>query len=529
MMTRILSCILLLLLAISWPTSSSGQAATDTSAAAPDSAEVEEEEKKRDPKFMVGFDVGVEVLFTMVRLREARPGTTFYQAEIDSIFGPFADHPAVHSVGDLLDRGARFEVLLNTLLCRGPAPDFSREFPYWTPDSTAVGASDEDRARLLSAVRSFYRDTQFQEFWDPRWEEIKEPEGDSLAIEEPGPVEVTPDTSATSDSLDVVPPLWARGYEAVEDSLYVLLHAEMAQEPYQMYYGSRGNSIYRFVPTWQSPVDTALATRSAEKEILAWVVPMAPDSVALFDRDRLDRRRAQELGIVVVEPLAEWLWPYLEEYKFLFRYLMRGRGRLGTWDSWGGCFVEHLRRAVHARILLATQGEEPALDYMDRMMDEGYGLLPILYENLERYETNRNRYLSLPDFTPELISVLGTVDVEVISREPAFGARFRPAADGGLEITEIFEGLTADRARIRVGDVLISIDGRPVAPETDVEALTRERGVGGRMVVEVLRQDRIRELTLLLGADLINYRFYGSSPPEPASPLSSPAESADQQ
>ena len=65
----ILSC------CISCLQSTVAQAQTDIHATAEaDSAEAEEEEdKKRDPRFIVGFDAGVEVLFTMVRLREGIP------------------------------------------------------------------------------------------------------------------------------------------------------------------------------------------------------------------------------------------------------------------------------------------------------------------------------------------------------------------------------------------------------------------------------------------------------------------------
>ncbi|MCK4546624.1 MAG: DUF4932 domain-containing protein [Candidatus Eisenbacteria sp.] len=497
-----------------------------------DSAEAEEEEdKKRDPRFIVGFDAGVEVLFTMVRLREGIPPATVYAAEIDSVFGPFRDHPAVGAIGNLLDRGVRLEVMLNTLLCHGPAPDFVREFPYWTPDSTAAGTSDEDRARLLSAVRSFHLDTRFQEFWDPRWEKIREPadaEEETQSAEAAALEETLQDTTLPSAAPEDSLPLWTKGYEAVEDSLYVLLHAEMAQEPYQIYYGSRGNSTYRFIPTWQSPVDTVLATRSGGREILAWVAPIPPDSVALLDRERLDRQRAVALGMSVVEPLAGWLWPYLAEYEYLYEYLMRGRGRFGVWSSWGGCFVEHLRRAVHARVLLAMRGEDAADEYLERLTDQGYGLLRVLYDSLTEYEMGRDHYLSLPDFTPRLISTLGTVEVEVTGREPAFGVRFRQGISG-LVVTEVLEGLMAARVGIEVGDVLISVDGEPPTMDTDVEALARRRGVGGRLEIEVQREGRVRRLTLLLGADLVNYRFSSRPARREAATLSSPTDNADQQ
>jgi hypothetical protein len=462
----------------------------------------EEEEKERDPRFDVRFDVGVEVLFTMIRLRDGSAPNTTYEAEVDSAFGEFASHAAIDAVGNLLDRGARYEVLLNTLLCRSPAPGFRKEFPYWAPDSSAAGATEEDRERLLAAVRSFYRDSGFQEFWDIRWEGLEE---DSLRVFDGSDVS-EPQELGGEPELRQEEPERARGLEAVEDSLYERIHSEMAREPYQMYFGSRGNATYLVVPTWQSPVDTALATRSAGRELLAWVVPLAPDSSGILDRERWEHSRARELSLAVVEPLADWFWPYLAEYQSLFPYLTFGRGRLGLWESWGQCFVDHLRRAVESRVLLATEGSASAEAFIKAREEEGFGLLQILYDALAEYEANRVRYLSLPDFCPSLISSLGSVRVEVSSREAAFGVKVRPG-DRGLVVTWVFEGLAADRAGIEVGDTLLKINGRPVDEGTDLETLARSEGMGGRLEVGLLRGTRVQKRVLLLGADLINYRF----------------------
>ncbi len=499
--------VLLLAVSVVWiPPLGAQEVEIEGESAEADSAEAEEEKIKRDPNFRVEFSVSTEVLFTMIRLRYGGLPGTEYEADVDSVFGPFAGHAAVGAVGDLLDRGTRLETLVNTLVCRSPLPDLKKEHPYWTPDSAAVGVLAEERSRLLSAVRSFYRDTKFQDFWDLHWEEA-----DSAEV-----VDAPEETPALEDSLEIepTPPLWAaRGFEALEESLYVLLHAEMAQEPYQMYYGSRGSAAYLFVPSLISPSDTVLATRSDGREILAWVVPLHPDSVSLRDRARLDRQRARELGVAVVEPLAEWLWPYLAEYEFLFEYLMRGRGRLGLWDSWGESFVDHLRRAVEARVIRSTRGEEAAEAHLASLEEQGYGLLRILYDRLEEYEADRDRYLSLPDFCPRLIPALETVKVEVGSREATFGVSVR-SSGSGLLVTRVFEGSAARRAGLMAGDRLITVDGEPVDPGMDLEAIARAGGIGGRIEIQMERDGRVRDRILLLGADLIIYRFFRAGPRE---------------
>jgi|GEM_PF-3130566 len=477
------------------------EASPATARADTSGVEEEEEEKKRDPKFDFRFDPGVEVLFTMVRLLKGDSAETVYEAEVDSVFAEYADHAGVDVVREFLDRGVRYEVMINTLLCHGSAPGFEKEFPYWTADSSLAGSAAEDRGRLLSAVRSFYRDARFQEFWDVRWEGPDSAEAHAPPEETDAPAE--PDSLGTEASEGGI---WVQGLEAVEDSLYEKIYLEIAHEPFRLYYGSRGDAVYRVIPTWQSPADTMLATRSDDREMLGWVVPLAPDSSTILDRARWESSMAVELGIAVVNPLADWLWPYLAEYGYLFEYLTRGRGGLGLWSSWGECFVDHLRRAVQARVLRATDGEAEAEAYLRGHEERGYGLIRILYDHLSLYERNRRHYLSLVDFCPDLISVLSDVKAEVASREAAFGALVGPA-DRGLAVTRVLPEMAAARAGVAVGDTVTAVDGEPVGPGTDLEALARARGVGGRLEVDMVRDGRPRRLVLLLGADLINYRF----------------------
>ncbi len=68
----------------------------------------------------------------------------------------------------------------------------------------------------------------------------------------------------------------------------------------------------------------------------------------------------------------------------------------------------------------------------------------------------------------------------------------------GVIVSEVFKGGAADQAGIRKGDVIVSVDGKPVH---DIEALrfrVATAELGGRSEIEVWRKRRVESLTLAL-------------------------------
>ncbi|QES48501.1 peptidase S41 [Streptomyces venezuelae] len=61
--------------------------------------------------------------------------------------------------------------------------------------------------------------------------------------------------------------------------------------------------------------------------------------------------------------------------------------------------------------------------------------------------------------------------------------------DGGVEVDRVQPGGPADRAGIRAGDRLLTVDGKPVAGLTTAEVVTLLRGTAGTPVVLKLRRD----------------------------------------
>ncbi|HEY5724340.1 MAG TPA: PDZ domain-containing protein, partial [Methylomirabilota bacterium] len=102
-------------------------------------------------------------------------------------------------------------------------------------------------------------------------------------------------------------------------------------------------------------------------------------------------------------------------------------------------------------------------------------------------------------------AVLSLLYVSVISArrsaERRIGVSMERAPDG-IGIASVAPGLPADRAGLRAGDVLMAIDGTPLANEADYDPVSATFERGDPRVFRVRRGEEILELTLAPGAEL---------------------------
>ncbi|MER1966870.1 PDZ domain-containing protein [Castellaniella sp. GW247-6E4] len=81
---------------------------------------------------------------------------------------------------------------------------------------------------------------------------------------------------------------------------------------------------------------------------------------------------------------------------------------------------------------------------------------------------------------------------------PTLEARWRPA-EGGLQLTTVFEGGPAHRGGLSAGDVLVALDGLRIADVAGLERLLDARRPGETVTAHVFRRDELRQYRLRLG------------------------------
>jgi predicted metalloprotease with PDZ domain len=92
----------------------------------------------------------------------------------------------------------------------------------------------------------------------------------------------------------------------------------------------------------------------------------------------------------------------------------------------------------------------------------------------------------------------GYLGVELLPLTRELRAHFGAPADAGALVARVEAGSPADKAGIRVGDVLTRIDGEEVAGPHDVRAQIRDAEDGQAAAVEVYRDGRPQTLTATL-------------------------------
>jgi len=86
---------------------------------------------------------------------------------------------------------------------------------------------------------------------------------------------------------------------------------------------------------------------------------------------------------------------------------------------------------------------------------------------------------------PNLADYVVITDKPAPSQRPRLGVTIQPAASGrGVEILGILPGTPADAARLRKGDIILSIDGSPVKSVEEVQRALAEGGPVYKIVVE---------------------------------------------
>lgn len=88
--------------------------------------------------------------------------------------------------------------------------------------------------------------------------------------------------------------------------------------------------------------------------------------------------------------------------------------------------------------------------------------------------------------------------VEATHLTPELRRHFGAPENAGLLVARVEEGSPAAEAGLRVGDVLTTVDGHPVADLSELVASVRNRKAGDRVRMSVVRDGRVRKLDATL-------------------------------
>ncbi|MCB9932750.1 MAG: PDZ domain-containing protein [Planctomycetes bacterium] len=101
-------------------------------------------------------------------------------------------------------------------------------------------------------------------------------------------------------------------------------------------------------------------------------------------------------------------------------------------------------------------------------------------------------FVALPPYDSDKIA--GEPD----PNSPFLGINAKDAQDGGAEVTAVTVGMPADKAGMKVGDIVLKMAGQPVANWNDLIAMIRGRKSTDKVTLSVKRGDQFLELEVQL-------------------------------
>ncbi len=92
----------------------------------------------------------------------------------------------------------------------------------------------------------------------------------------------------------------------------------------------------------------------------------------------------------------------------------------------------------------------------------------------------------------------GWLGVGIQDLTPELADYYGLKSQKGVLVTQVFEGDPADQAGIRVNDIIVSVDGRPVSTGRELSSLIANTAVGQRTTVELIRDGSTQSVTVTL-------------------------------
>ncbi len=89
----------------------------------------------------------------------------------------------------------------------------------------------------------------------------------------------------------------------------------------------------------------------------------------------------------------------------------------------------------------------------------------------------------------------GYLGVELTELTPELRAHFGAPGNAGVMVATVTASSPAERAGLKVGDIIVSLDGKPVDSSWDVRARVRPLAAGVTLPLEVLRNGRLETLS----------------------------------
>jgi membrane-associated protease RseP (regulator of RpoE activity) len=146
------------------------------------------------------------------------------------------------------------------------------------------------------------------------------------------------------------------------------------------------------------------------------------------------------------------------------------------------------------------------------------GAKPVVREKIVIVDKDGKEHVWDSEGTPVRRGYLG---VGLTELSPELRAHFGAPDEAGVMVSSVEEGSPADKAGVRVGDIIASLDGKDVKSSWDVRAQIRELKEGEQVPMTVYRDGKAQNLSAAIAmrerpeVDVAPFLFRGNGDGEP--------------
>jgi len=169
---------------------------------------------------------------------------------------------------------------------------------------------------------------------------------------------------------------------------------------------------------------------------------------------------------------------------------------------------ETLVRSVTALAVHDLYGDEKRYqEHIRRQEQRGFYLTRFTIEQLQYYRTHQDQYQRFDEFIPYLLqqyaehkqTLLTMLQTSPVSRHSYLGAELKSVAGTeGVIIKRVVHDGPADKAGLKPGDTILSIEGIAVASFDAVAGRVKETPPGTKLAFEIMREGKIQTIDVTI-------------------------------
>jgi len=289
-----------------------------------------------------------------------------YKRDVTEYFSAYKTHRAVQLFAEMSKTGFTYDAPPAAMLYLSDPPELNIQLSF--PDNLKRRAGGQGRLnQFVSSLRDFANKAQFVAFFKSHQETYQQ---------------IAANARTTMKDVDYVGTL--ENYYGIKHHSYNIILVPL-------FVGGFGHHIER-------------ADSICDIYNICGPINIENDLPVFGTAESFRQLTWHEFGHSFVVPTMDKIRSSIAKYSSLYKPIsdIMRRQAYGTWEN---CVNEHLVRAVSTRLTYRHLDKESAEKGLQYHKTRGFFYVEPLCKRLEKYESERDKYRTFADFSPELISV----------------------------------------------------------------------------------------------------------------------------